>query len=125
MKTFFKLLILSTFFLPVNAKIMDNFPYVCVCDKSFNTFVYLDCKNKMGSTLLELDKENNLIKSSFDEKKYKIFDNSLEQLTAIFEATNYSSIISIDKIFNLEFKIIYPEYKKKWSYQLRCISAKK
>ena len=79
----------------------------------------------MGSTLLELDKENNLIKSSFDEKKYKIFDNSLEQLTAIFEATNYSSIISIDKIFNLEFKIIYPEYKKKWSYQLRCISAKK
>ena len=65
------------------AEILDNFPYVCVCDRNINTFQFLDCKNKMGSTFLELEKNNTAIKNSFDEKFYLI-QKSNNSILAIY-----------------------------------------
>ena len=105
------------------AEILDNFPYVCVCDRSINTFQFLDCKNKMGSTFLELQKNNTAIKNSFDEKLYLI-QKSNNALLAIYFNENYQSSITIDQKLLMSFSINYPEYNKEWSYKLQCISTK-
>ena len=112
------------FFINVaKAEIIENFPYACICDRSINTFQYLDCKNKMGSTFLELEKNNTAIKNSFDEKLYVIqkINNSL---SAIYFNENYQSSIIIDQQLLMIFSINYPEYDKEWSYKLQCISTK-
>ena len=112
------------FFINVaQAEIKDNFPYVCVCDRSINTFQYLDCKNKMGSTFLELEKNNTAIKNSFDEKLY-VIQKTNNLLSAIYFNENYQSSITIDSQLLMNFSINYPEYNKEWSYKLQCISAK-
>ena len=105
------------------AEILDNFPYVCVCDRSINTFQFLDCKNKMGSTFLELQKNNTAIKNSFDEKLYLI-QKSNNPILAIYFNKNYQSSITIDQKLLMSFSINYPKYNKEWSYKLQCISTK-
>ncbi|MDA1283750.1 MAG: hypothetical protein O3C61_02360 [Proteobacteria bacterium] len=105
------------------ADIINKFPYVCVCDRSINTFQYLACKNKMGSTLLELQSDNISIKNSFDEKIYQIQED-VNTLTAIFFNKNYQSTISLNENLSLLFSIFYPKYNKEWSYKLKCISTK-
>ena len=105
------------------AEILENFPYACVCDRSINTFQYLDCKNKMGSTFLELQKNNTVIKNSFDEKLY-VIQKTNNLLSAIYFNENYQSAITIDQQLLMIFSINYPEYNKEWSYKLQCISTK-
>ncbi len=112
------------FFINVaKAQIIDNFPYVCVCDRSINAFQFFDCKNKMGSTFLEIQNNNTFIKNSFDEKLYEI-QKTNEQIVAIYFNENYQSSITIDPQLLMNFSINYPEYNKEWSYKLQCISAK-
>ncbi len=112
------------FFINVaEAAILDNFPYVCVCDRSINTFQFLDCKNKMGSTFLELQKNNTAIKNSFDEKLY-IIQKTNNLFSAIYFNENYQSSITINQELLMSFSINYPEYNKEWSYKLQCISTK-
>ncbi len=112
------------FFINVaKAEILNNFPYVCVCDRNINTFQFLDCKNKMGSTFLELEKNNTAIKNSFDEKFYLI-QKSDNSILAIYFNENYQSSITIDQKLLMNFSINYPEYNKEWSYKLQCISSK-
>ena len=112
------------FFINVaKAEIIENFPYACICDRSINTFQYLDCKNKMGSTFLELEKNNTAIKNSFDEKLY-VIQKTNNLLSAIYFNENYQSSITIDQQLLMIFKINYPEYNKEWSYKLQCISTK-
>ena len=105
------------------AGIINKFPYACVCDRSINTFQYWNCKNKMGSTFLELLPDNNSIKNSFDEKVYQIQKDD-KQLTAIYFNENYQSTIRIDNDLSLLFSIFYPEHNKEWYHKLQCISAK-
>ena len=107
----------------VKAEIIENFPYACICDRSINTFQYLDCKNKMGSTFLELEKNNTAIKNSFDEKLY-VIQKTNNLLSAIYFNENYQSSITIDQQLLMIFSINYPEYNKEWSYKLQCISTK-
>ncbi|MDB4234091.1 hypothetical protein N9852_02605 [Alphaproteobacteria bacterium] len=112
------------FFINVaKAEIIENFPYACICDRSINTFQYLDCKNKMGSTFLELEKNNTAIKNSFDEKLY-VIQKTNNLLSAIYFNENYQSSITIDQQLLMIFSINYPEYNKEWSYKLQCISTK-
>ena len=112
------------FFINVaKAEIIENFPYACICDRSINTFQYLDCKNKMGSTFLELEKNNTAIKNSFDEKLY-VIQKTNNLLSAIYFNENYQSSIIIDQQLLMIFSINYPEYNKEWSYKLQCISTK-
>ena len=112
------------FFINVaKAEIIENFPYACICDRSINTFQYLDCKNKMGSTFLELEKNNTAIKNSFDEKLY-VIQKTNNLLSAIYFNENYQSSITIDHQLLMIFSINYPEYNKEWSYKLQCISTK-
>ena len=112
------------FFINVaKAEIIENFPYACICDRSINTFQYLDCKNKMGSTFLELEKNNTAIKNSFDEKLY-VIQKTNNLLSAIYFNENYQSSITIDQQSLMIFSINYPEYNKEWSYKLQCISTK-
>ena len=112
------------FFINVaKAEIIENFPYACICDRSINTFQYLDCKNKMGSTFLELKKNNTAIKNSFDEKLY-VIQKTNNLLSAIYFNENYQSSITIDQQLLMIFNINYPEYNKEWSYKLQCISTK-
>ena len=112
------------FFINVaKAEIIENFPYACICDRSINTFQYLDCKNKMGSTFLELKKNNTAIKNSFDEKLY-VIQKTNNLLSAIYFNENYQSSITIDQQLLMIFSINYPEYNKEWSYKLQCISTK-
>ena len=112
------------FFINVaKAEILENFPYACICDRSINTFQYLDCKNKMGSTFLELQKNNTVIKNSFDEKFY-VIQKTNNLLSAIYFNENYQSAITIDQQLLMIFSINYPEYNKEWSYKLQCISTK-
>jgi hypothetical protein len=112
------------FFINVSkAEILENFPYACICDRSINTFQYLDCKNKMGSTFLELQKNNTVIKNSFDEKFY-VIQKTNNLLSAIYFNENYQSAITIDQQLLMIFSINYPEYNKEWSYKLQCISTK-
>ena len=112
------------FFINVaKAEIIENFPYACICDRSINTFQYLDCKNKMGSTFLELEKNNTAIKNSFDEKLY-VIQKTNNLLSAIYFNENYQSSITIDQQLLMIFTINYPEYNKEWSYKLQCISTK-
>ena len=120
-----KAFILYIFFLVniANAEILDNFPYACICDRSINTFQYLDCKNKMGSTFLETQDNNTIIKNSFDEKLYDI-QNKGNSILAVYFNKNYHSSITIDQNLFMSFSITYPKYKKEWSYKLQCISTK-
>ena len=112
------------FFINVaKAEIIENFPYACICDRSINTFQYLDCKNKMGSTFLELENNNTAIKNSFDEKLY-VIQKTNNLLSAIYFNENYQSSITIDQQLLMIFSINYPEYNKEWSYKLQCISTK-
>ena len=112
------------FFINVaKAEIIENFPYACIWDRSINTFQYLDCKNKMGSTFLELEKNNTAIKNSFDEKLY-VIQKTNNLLSAIYFNENYQSSITIDQQSLMIFSINYPEYNKEWSYKLQCISTK-
>ena len=79
----FFILYLIFFINVAKAEILENFPYACICDRSINTFQYLDCKNKMGSTFLELKKNNLSIKNSFDKKIYEIQRN-INSIIAIY-----------------------------------------
>ena len=119
----FFILYLIFFINVAKAEILENFPYACVCDRSINTFQYLDCKNKMGSTFLELQKNNTVIKNSFDEKLY-VIQKTNNLLSAIYFNKNYQSAITIDQQLLMIFSINYPEYNKEWSYKLQCISTK-
>ena len=119
----FFILYLIFFINVAKAEILENFPYACICDRSINTFQYLDCKNKMGSTFLELQKNNTVIKNSFDEKFY-VIQKTNNLLSAIYFNENYQSAITIDQQLLMIFSINYPEYDKEWSYKLQCISTK-
>jgi|TARA_B110000305_G_scaffold235208_1_gene294456 hypothetical protein len=119
----FFILYLIFFINVAKAEILENFPYACICDRSINTFQYLDCKNKMGSTFLELQKNNTVIKNSFDEKFY-VIQKTNNLLSAIYFNENYQSAITIDQQLLMIFSINYPEYNKEWSYKLQCISTK-
>ena len=119
----FFILYLIFFINVAKAEILENFPYACICDRSINTFQYLDCKNKMGSTFLELQKNNTVIKNSFDEKFY-VIQKTNNLLSAIYFNENYQSSITIDQQLLMIFSINYPEYNKEWSYKLQCISTK-
>ena len=77
----------------------------------------------MGSTFLELEKNNTAIKNSFDEKFYLI-QKSDNSILAIYFNENYQSSITIDQKLLMNFSINYPEYNKEWSYKLQCISTK-
>ena len=119
----FFILYLIFFINVAKAEILENFPYACICDRSINTFQYLDCKNKMGSTFLELQKNNTVIKNSFDEKFY-VIQKTNNLLSAIYFNENYQSAITIDQQLLMNFSINFPEYNKEWSYKLQCISTK-
>jgi hypothetical protein len=119
----FFILYLIFFINVAKAEILENFPYACICDRSINTFQYLDCKNKMGSTFLELQKNNTVIKNSFDEKFY-VIQKTNNLLSAIYFNENYQSAITIDQQLLMIFSINYPKYNKEWSYKLQCISTK-
>ena len=42
-----------------------------------------------------------------------------------YETEDYISSMSIDKNLELFFSILYKQYKKEWSYELKCVSLKK
>ena len=100
----FFILYLIFFINVAKAEILENFPYACICDRSINTFQYLDCKNKMGSTFLELQKNNTVIKNSFDEKFY-VIQKTNNLLSAIYFNENYQSAITIDQQLLMIFSI--------------------
>ena len=52
---------------------------------------------------------------------------SKDNLRLIFnyDTEDYISSISIKKNLDLVFSISYKEYKKKWAYDLKCVSLKK
>ena len=108
---------------------LENFPLACICDKSINALKYFDCKQKVSGTQLNvIDSQVNkniFIFSSFDEKKYQLVDKDLLSLTFEYDTQDYISSLLIKKNLDLIFSISYKKYKKKWSYNLKCVSLKK
>ena len=108
---------------------LENFPLACICDKSINALKYFDCKQKVsGKQLNVIDNQENkniFIFSSFDEKKYQLVDKDLLSLTFEYDTQDYISSLLIKKNLDLIFSISYKKYKKKWSYNLKCVSLKK
>ena len=109
------------------AEILDKFSLACICDKSINALKYFDCKQKVSGTQLDI-LENEIeiqVYSSFDEKIYKMETTSNEELYLIYETEDYISSMVIDSNLSMDFSINYKAYKKKWSYDLKCVSLKK
>ena len=111
------------------AEILENFPLACICDKNINALKYFDCKQKVSGTQLDIienkKNKNVMIFSSFDEKKYQLFDEDNLSLIFNYDTEDYISSISIKENLDLVFSISYKEYNKKWAYDLKCVSLKK
>ena len=111
------------------ADILEEFPLACICDKSINALKYFDCKQKVSGTQLDIIENQNsnniFIFSSFDEKKYQLVNNDLSNPIFNYDTDDYISSISIQNNLDLVFSISYKEYKKKWAYDLKCVSLKK
>ncbi len=110
-------------------EILEKFPLACICDKSINALKYFDCKQKVSGTQLDIienkKNKNVMIFSSFDEKNYQLFDEDNLSLIFNYDTEDYISSISIKENLDLVFSISYKEYKKKWAYDLKCVSLKK
>ena len=107
------------------SEILNQFSLACLCDKNINALKYFDCKQKVSGTQLDYDKESEVIYSSFDEKYYSIIEDDNSSLNLQYETEDYISSIGIDKNLDLLFTILYKQYKKEWSYDLKCVSLKK
>ena len=110
-------------------EILEKFPLACICDKNINALKYFDCKQKVSGTQLDIienkKNKNVMIFSSFDEKKYQLFDEDNLSLIFNYDTEDYISSISIKENLDLVFSISYKEYNKKWAYDLKCVSLKK
>ena len=107
------------------SEILNQFSLACICDKNSNALKYFDCKQKVSGTQLDYDQKSEVIYSSFDEKYYSIIKNDNSSLNLQYETEDYISSIGIDKNLDLLFTILYKQYKKEWSYDLKCVSLKK
>ena len=107
------------------SEILNQFSLACLCDKNINALKYFDCKQKVSGTQLDYDQESEVIYSSFDKKYYSIIKNDNSSLNLQYETEDYISSIGIDKNLDLLFTILYKQYKKEWSYDLKCVSLKK
>ena len=107
------------------SEILNQFSLACLCDKNINALKYFDCKQKVSGTQLDYDQESEVIYSSFDEKYYSIIEDDNSSLNLQYETEDYISSIGIDKNLDLLFTIFYKQYKKEWSYDLKCVSLKK
>ena len=107
------------------SEILDQFSLACLCDKNINALKYFDCKQKVSGTQLDYDQKSGVIYSSFDEKYYSIIKDDHSSLNLQYETEDYISSIGIDKNLELLFTILYKQYKKEWSYDLKCVSLKK
>ena len=121
---FFSIIIL---FIPnlLFSEILNQFSLACLCDKNINALKYFDCKQKVSGTQLDYNQESEVIYSSFDEKYYSIIKDENFSLDLQYENEDYISSMSIDKNLELFFSILYKQYKKEWSYELKCVSLKK
>jgi len=121
---FFSIIIL---FIPnlLFSEILNQFSLACLCDKNINALKYFDCKQKVSGTQLDYHQESEVIYSSFDEKYYSIIKDENFSLDLQYETEDYISSMSIDKNLELFFSILYKQYKKEWSYELKCVSLKK
>ena len=121
---FFSIIIL---FIPnlLFSEILNQFSLACLCDKNINALKYFDCKQKVSGTQLDYNQESEVIYSSFDEKYYSIIKDENFSLDLQYETEDYISSMSIDKNLELFFPILYKQYKKEWSYELKCVSLKK
>ena len=83
-------------------EILEKFPLACICDKSINALKYFDCKQKVSGTQLDIienkKNKNVMIFSSFDEKKYQLFDEDNLSLIFNYDTEDYISSISIKDI---------------------------
>lgn len=107
------------------SEILNQFSLACICDKNINALKYFDCKQKVSGTQLDYDQKSEVIYSSFDEKYYSIIKNDNSSLNLQYETEDYISSMGIDKNLDLLFTILYKQYKKEWSYDLKCVSLKK
>ena len=107
------------------SEILNQFSLACLCDKNINALKYFDCKQKVSGTQLDYDQKSKVIYSSFDEKYYSIIVDDNSSLNLQYETEDYISSIEIDKNLDLLFTILYKQYKKEWSYDLKCVSLKK
>ena len=125
MKPFFSIILPNLAF----TEILEKFPLACICDKSINALKYFDCKQKVSGTQLDIienkKNKNVMIFSSFDEKNYQLFQEDNISLIFNYDTDDYISSISIKENLDLVFSISYKEYKKKWAYDLKCVSLKK
>ena len=121
---FFSIIIL---FIPnlLFSEILNQFSLAFLCDKNINALKYFDCKQKVSGTQLDYNQESEVIYSSFDEKYYSIIKDENFSLDLQYETEDYISSMSIDKNLELFFSILYKQYKKEWSYELKCVSLKK
>ena len=121
---FFSIIIL---FIPnlLFSEILNQFSLACLCDKNINALKYFDCKQKVSGTQLDYNQESEVVYSSFDEKYYSIIKDENFSLDLQYETEDYISSMSIDKNLELFFSILYKQYKKEWSYELKCVSLKK
>ena len=122
-----KFIAIFILFLPnlLFSEILDQFSLACLCDKNINALKYFDCKQKVSGTQLDYDQKSGVIYSSFDEKYYSIIKDDHSSLNLQYETEDYISSIGIDKNLDLLFTILYKQYKKEWSYDLKCVSLKK
>ena len=107
------------------SEILNQFSLACLCDKNINALKYFDCKQKVSGTQLDYDQKSEVIYSSFDEKYYSIIKDDNSSLNLQYETEEYISSMGIDKNLDLIFTILYKQYKKEWSYDLKCVSLKK
>ena len=107
------------------SEILNQFSLACLCDKNINALKYFDCKQKVSGTQLDYDQKSEVIYSSFDEKYYSIIKNDNSSLNLQYETEEYISSMGIHKNLDLIFTILYKQYKKEWSYDLKCVSLKK
>jgi hypothetical protein len=107
------------------SEILKQFSLACLCDKNINALKYFDCKQKVSGTQLDYDQESEVIYSSFDEKYYSMIKDDYSSLNLQYETEDYISSMDIDKNLDLLFTILYKQYKKEWSYDLKCVSLKK
>ena len=104
--------------------ILNYFSLACICDKNINALKYFDCKQKVSGTQLDYDGDNNIY-STFDKKNYEIIVSEKKILKLKYETEDYVSSMRIDDELGLLFSILYKEYQKEWSYDLKCVSLKK